>query len=67
MERKRPLKVTKAFAVNPQDVETIKAVADQRATSDSEALRFIIDQYRLFLSQQLASVKEFHESNQAAA
>ncbi len=61
MARNRPLKVTKAFALAPQDVATIRSIADERATSDSEAVRYIIDQFRLFLSQQLSSVKELHE------
>ena len=63
MPRKRQLKITKTFAINPKDVEMIKTIADERAVSDSEALRFIIDQYRLFLSSSISSVKEFQEIN----
>lgn len=66
MATRRRIKKTKAFALDAADEQYIKDIAEQRDTnSDSEALRQIISDHRLFSSPLLASVKEFQQSKPA--
>lgn len=61
---RQSIKQTKSYAVEEIQIEHIAEVAARTgAKSDSEALRQIIDEHRLFLSAMVPSTEQSRERN----